>query len=131
MFCDLGNNAVAKHFVPYEEKKSPSEINGFFVMMANYTEEEIQNEHDTALEKEIQSWVDAKDCAKEALDQNVGSAIEKGGESVIHHLESIYHGGKALKMELENRFERENDSNDQSSSSSCEPGLYEDRHNRD
>lgn len=65
----------------------------------------IQVEIDLAWDKEIQSWIDAKDCAKEALDQNFGSAIEKGGEGIIHHWKSLYHGGKAIGMELKNKSE--------------------------
>ncbi len=72
-----------------------------------YTQEEIQQENEVSWEKEIQSWIDAKDFAREFLDQNLGSAVEAGCESVIHHWEALYHSGKVLQMELGNYLSSE------------------------
>lgn len=98
------NISALNHFVPYCKKKAFS-VEGPMILLASYTQEEIQKEHDTAFEKEVQSWIDVKDFVKEFLDENKGSAIEKAGESVIHHWESMYHGVKAIGMELKNQFE--------------------------
>lgn len=128
----VSNIVIDSYVLPSLEKKSPNKTQNFVVMLTgNHTPEAIQKEGDIAWEKEVQSWIDAKDAAREALDKNFGSALEKAVEGTIHHMESLYHGTKGVMMELENRFGDSSTNHNDSSGATPEPGSLEDRYWRD